>query len=90
MISAVNKLYIRAGLTQNQIDEMPSFIADENEEMFYDTPQFNKLYELLAFKTSIMPYNVAKARTDTPDDWILSFLERLSSHVECESMNGLV
>jgi|TARA_R110000823_G_scaffold199615_1_gene330675 hypothetical protein len=81
-MSEVNKIYISAGLTQEEIDEMPSYISDENEEMFYDTTQFNKLYELLAFQTSIMPTNVAKARTDTPDDWILNFLESLLTNAE--------
>jgi hypothetical protein len=36
---------------------------------------FQKLFEYFAFEVNEMPYGIAKAKTGTPDEWIL---ERLS------------
>jgi hypothetical protein len=52
---------------------MPSYIEGEDE--FYGSEAYGKLYEYFAFESCEMPYGVAKARTECPDDWILEHLE---------------
>jgi len=69
----VTQVYTKAELTDIEQAEMPSFISGVNEE-FYDSPQFEKLYEYLAFTAGLMPYENARGKTATPDDWILEFL----------------
>jgi len=66
-----NKIYIQAGLTANEIKNMPLYINGELD--FYDTSAFSKLYEHFCVSGE-MPYEVAKARTETPDVWILEQL----------------
>tara|TARA_Y100000310_G_C20113003_1_gene548003 strand:- start:224 stop:439 length:216 start_codon:yes stop_codon:yes gene_type:complete len=66
------EIYVSAGLTPQEIEKMPTYIAGEVE--FYDSSAFQKLYEYFAFETGEMPYSVAKARTQTPDEWILEQL----------------
>lgn len=64
-----NEIYKAAGLTPAMIAAMPSYLS--GEEDFYDTPACNKLYDYFAFQECSMPYDVAKARTECPDEWIL-------------------
>ena len=73
----LGEIYREAKLTAEDIRMMPAYIAGRAE--FYDTPAFEKLYEYFAFETAEMPYGVAKARTETPDVWILDYLEGMSS-----------
>jgi len=51
---------------------MPLYISDELD--FYGTSAFEKLYSYFC-DSGEMPYEVAKARTETPDVWILERLE---------------
>ena len=62
-------VYEEAGLTHEEIAAMPRYLAGVDE--FYGTPAFDKLYEHFAFGVCEMPYDVAKARTQCPDEWIL-------------------
>jgi len=64
-----NEIYKAAGLTEYMIQLMPRYLAGIDE--FYDTPACNKLYDYFAFEVCTMPYEVAKARTECPDEWIL-------------------
>jgi len=64
------KIYEAAGLTAEMIAAMPRYLAGVDE--FYDTPACNKLYDYFAFEICTMPYDVAKARTECPDEWILN------------------
>ena len=66
-------LYRDANLNGTEINQMPAFIDGSLD--FYGTSAFDKLFEYFAFETQEMPYEVAKARTETPDTWILDFLE---------------
>ncbi len=68
----VNKLYADAGLTAADIKMMPAYLDGTAE--FYGSQAFDKLYEHLAFETGEMPYEAAKARTVTPDEWILDYI----------------
>jgi hypothetical protein len=68
----INKIYVQAGLSENEIKDMPLYIRDELD--FYGTPAFDKLYNYFC-DSGEMPYEVAKARTETPDVWILERLE---------------
>ena len=61
--------YKAAGLTVEEIKAMPEYIKGTKD--FYGTRAFEKLFEHFAFETAEMPYSVAKARTETPDVWIL-------------------
>ncbi len=74
----ITQVYNRAGLTQSEIEGMDAFIAGESEVAFYDSPQFEKLYEYLAFGIAVMPYEAAKGKTETPDEWIMAFIETWS------------
>lgn len=67
-------IYASAGLTSNEIEAMPEYIAGDKD--FYGTEAFNKLFEYF-FNHGLMPYEVAKARTECPDDWILDSLARI-------------
>lgn len=64
-----NNYYKAAGLTAEEIKNMPEYINGDKE--FYGTLAFEKLFEHFAFETAEMPYGTAKARTGDPDEWIL-------------------
>ena len=66
-------IYAEAGLNREEVEQMTDFINGEID--FYGTSAYEKLYEYFAFQTAEMPYDVAKARTETPDDWILDRIE---------------
>lgn len=72
----IHNLYVDAGLSKAEIDQIPDYINGEID--FYGTSAYEKLYEYFAFDTHEMPYEVAKARSETPDDWILERLESLN------------
>ena len=67
-------IYNAAGLSTEDINNMPRYLA--GIEDFYATPAFDKLFEYFCFETNEMPYEVAKARTETPDEWILHYIIR--------------
>ena len=69
----MSDVYKEAGLTAEEIENMPEYISGEKE--FYGTTAFDKLFEHFAFDTAEMPYGVAKARTGDPDTWILDKVE---------------
>tara|TARA_B100000683_G_scaffold249773_1_gene264286 strand:- start:204 stop:431 length:228 start_codon:yes stop_codon:yes gene_type:complete len=69
----ISTIYVEAGLSKEEVKQMPEFINGEID--FYGTSAFQKLYDYFAFQTCEMPYDVAKARTETPDDWILEKLD---------------
>jgi len=76
-IKSNEDIYSAAGLTDSEIAKMPRYIAGIDD--FYGTPAFAKLYNFFVFDASDiirMPYDVAKGRTGTPDDWILEVLNR--------------
>jgi hypothetical protein len=73
---SLQEIYQEAALDSEDIQMMDAYINNRVE--FYDSPAFQKLYEYFAFKTGEMPYEVAKARTETPDVWILEHLESLA------------
>ncbi len=68
------EIYASAGLTPGEIEKMSEYL-DWNDD-FYGSSAFDKLYEYFAFETGEMPYSVAKARTQTPDEWILEQLDQ--------------
>ena len=72
MNSELVQIYIDAGLTVAEADRVPDYISGKLD--FYDSTAYDKLYEYFAFSGE-MPYGIAKARTGTPDEWILDRLE---------------
>ena len=68
-----------AGLTNPEVQQMQEHLAGTAQEDFFDTPMYDKLYEYFAFTTGQMPYEAAKARTETPDEWILEHLATLEA-----------
>jgi hypothetical protein len=72
----LDEIYEEAGLTEDEIAEMPEFLDGDGE--FYDSTSYDKLYEYFAFETGEMPYGTAKARDGDPDSWILEHLEALT------------
>ncbi len=73
---SLQEIYDAAGLTQDDRSRMPSYLEEEDE--FYGSEAYNKLYEYFAFETGEMPYGTAKARTGDPDWWILEYLQALN------------
>jgi len=67
-----------AGLTDREVLDMQPYI-DGQEDDFFDTPMYDKLYAYFAFETGEMPYGTAKARDRDPDSWILEHLASLST-----------
>ena len=67
-------IYEAAGLDMFEIECVESYIEDDNDGYFLETAAFTKLFEYLCFETGAMPYLVAKARTECPDDWIIEHL----------------
>jgi hypothetical protein len=72
----LNEIYTEAKLSEEDVRMMPAYLEDRVE--FYGTPAFAKLYEYFAFETCEMPYGAQKARTETPDEWIIDYLEGLA------------
>tara|TARA_Y100000034_G_scaffold117258_1_gene156497 strand:- start:665 stop:976 length:312 start_codon:yes stop_codon:yes gene_type:complete len=70
----VDEVYKGAGLTIEEIVEMPHYINGSTD--FYGTSAFQKLYTYY-LDSGEMPYGVAKARTGDPDVWILETLEAI-------------
>ena len=70
----IKEIYVAAGLSALEIKHMPLYIGGYLD--FFDTSEYNKLYEYFAFETEEMPYATAKARDADPDTWILKKLER--------------
>jgi len=62
-------IYDQAGLTEDDISRMPSYIEGEDE--FYGSEAFGKLYDYFIDE---MPAGIQKCRDGTPDDWILEKL----------------
>ena len=69
---SIKEIYMQAGLSESEIKDMPSYISDDLD--FYGSSAFDKLYNYFC-DSGEMPYEVAKARTETPDVWILERLE---------------
>ena len=70
----MNSIFKEAGLTAQEIAKIPDYIDGVLE--FYGSPAYEKLYEYYAFEVCEMPYLVAKARTETPDEWIMDRLSQ--------------
>ncbi|MEC7116170.1 MAG: hypothetical protein VXW76_06350 [Actinomycetota bacterium] len=70
----MDRIYREAKLTPEEIAQMSGFIEGKGE--FYLSTAYEKLFEYFAFESGEMPYLVAKARTETPDEWILERLEQ--------------
>jgi len=67
-----------AGLTDREVLEIQPHI-DGQEDDFFDTPMYIKLYAYFAFETGEMPYGTRKARDGDPDTWILEHLASLKT-----------
>jgi len=74
----MTEIYERAGLTSDEIEQMPVFIEEGSGSDFIFTDSFEKLFNYF-LDTNEMPYGVAKARTGEPDAWILDYLHNLSA-----------
>jgi len=72
----MTEIYEKAGLTSEEIEQMPLHIEDGSEFIFTDV--YEKLFNYF-LDTNEMPYGVAKARTGEPDAWILDYLHNLSA-----------
>lgn len=68
-----------AGLSASQINAMQSEYKDiNNGDIMNDDDAFDKMFNYY-MDTEQMPYEYAKARTATPDEWILMHWEELES-----------
>lgn len=66
-------IYLAAGLTPIEINKMELYLSGEEE--FVGTPAYLKLYDYFNGPYPIrMPYDIAKARSGEPDQWIIDFL----------------
>ncbi len=71
-------IYEAAGLDMFEIECVESYVEEDYDGEFLETSAFTKLFEYLCFETGAMPYQVAKARTECPDTWIIEHLRDLS------------
>ena len=71
-----SQIYQAAGLTPAEASLIDQYLIGDFPD-FYDTTAYDKLYEYFTFETGEMPYEVAKARTLTPDEWIIDRLNQL-------------
>jgi len=72
----MKKLFQEAKLTPDEVSELEVIIdKDDHNGNFLNTSMFEKLFEYFYFSTGLMPYSVAKARTECPDEWIMSYLQ---------------
>lgn len=71
--NSLRQIYLDSGLTSTEMNQMGAYIAGSIE--FYGSSAYDKLYHYFTVETGEMPYGVAKARTETPDEWILDYLE---------------
>ena len=72
------KVFEAAGLTKPEMSQMWGWLKSEDlDDEFYGSSAFDKLYSYF-MDTGEMPYEVAKARTQVPDEWIWDYLEDLS------------
>tara|TARA_Y100001963_G_scaffold80389_1_gene111546 strand:+ start:1937 stop:2167 length:231 start_codon:yes stop_codon:yes gene_type:complete len=62
-----------AGLGVTEIALVESYI-DDDDCRFIETKAYEKLFDYFC-NTREMPYEVAKARTEEPDVWILNRIE---------------
>ena len=69
----LNEIYTAAGLSDKDRSLMPDYINGIQD--FYGSKAFDRLYEYFAFESCEMPYDVCKARTVCPDEWIIEYLE---------------
>lgn len=67
------EVYNAAGLTKDDRSRMPSYIEGSDE--FYGSEAFEKLFDYF-LDIQEMPYDVAKSRTECPDEWILRRLDQ--------------
>jgi hypothetical protein len=59
-------------ITPEELERLRGYVADTGPNQFYeDEVLFDKLYTYY-IENGEMPYGVAKARTGTPDEWILN------------------
>ena len=70
--TAVRDIYNAAGLIAEEISGMSKYTKDDNGEFLHSTA-YDKLFNYF-MDTNEMPYHVAKARTECPDEWILNKL----------------
>lgn len=70
--TAVRDIYNAAGLIAEEISGMSKYIKDDNGGFLHSTA-YDKLFNYF-MDTNEMPYHVAKARTECPDEWILNKL----------------
>ena len=76
-MNRINEIYVSAGLTAQESEEMQIFIDGEMD--FFGSTAYEKLYEYFTTTLGEMPYGVAKARTGEPDLWILEQLDYAQS-----------
>lgn len=68
-----------AGLSASQISAMASEYSDiSNGDINNDADAFDKMFNYY-MDTEQMPYEYAKGRTATPDEWILMHFEELEA-----------
>ncbi|MBC8408842.1 MAG: hypothetical protein H8E12_09010 [Rhodobacteraceae bacterium] len=65
---------IGAQLSQAEFLSVKQFVVGEKDPFcFYGTPEFEKLFDYFTREICEMPYDIAKARTGCPDEWILDY-----------------
>ena len=66
------EIFKEAGLGATEIALVQSYLKDDDGR-FIETKAYEKLFDYFC-TSGIMPYSVAKCRSDEPDIWILDWL----------------
>jgi len=75
-MKTVREIYEAAGLTLVEADEVTAIVEGENDDYLMSAVGYEKLFTYF-LDEQLMPYEVAKARTQCPDDWIEDYLQNL-------------
>ena len=72
----LRQVYTAAGLTLTEAVEVTEIIEGESSDYLMSTAGYDKLFGYF-LDIGEMPYLVAKARTQCPDEWIEDYLQNL-------------
>jgi len=74
---------LKKGVGDQMYNELEAAMQDPNFDLTANEPLYNALYDYYTDNNE-MPYDVAKARTGTPDEWIMNKMQELFGSTDQE------
>jgi len=75
-MKTLRQVYQEAGLTLKEAVQVTEILEGGSDDFLMSTAGFEKLFNYF-LDEELMPYQVAKARTQCPDVWIEDYLQNL-------------